>query len=533
LDGLTQRAARGVAAFAAIFFAAAIALFLFFTLWTLGQPALDMWGFRPAQTLAPVPYMLSEGAWIANVLPIFGEPWIFSQEFPLYQWLVAAIVGITGLPLAGAGRIVSAAFTLACVWPIYLIASTLDALNRTRTTLFVSALWLLAPPVLFWGRSTLIESTVVFLSLAWLAYYIRFLRDGRPAHFLLCVLFGVLAASIKVTAFAGFVMGGFFFTLYFMLTTRHELLRHAGRLVAALACVVVPVVALIAWSGWTSAAWKLNPLASMLLLSSMPGWYFGNLADRLGDQLWTWAIAERALPNVFGSAWPMLATAVVVVAIFMYRLRIVLLLAVCFLTGFLVFPRLFMENIYYEVENLIFLVAMVGVVAAALCATRWWIVGCLLIVATAGLQLWTLTTGTYGHQFFDDLRQHPYYLAGVRVKEATQPDSVVVVFGTGWGSDVPLISERRGIVVANWFPNQVLDDILFDQRQKWLGGRTVGAVVDCNVFAGQTITEPLLSIRDRLLAEMTSDVEIVSGPVGNGSVDNPTCSIKFAIPPPG
>jgi hypothetical protein len=32
--------------------------FLFFTWWTLDQPIVDMWGFRPAQTTISVQYML-------------------------------------------------------------------------------------------------------------------------------------------------------------------------------------------------------------------------------------------------------------------------------------------------------------------------------------------------------------------------------------------------------------------------------------------------------------------------------------------
>lgn len=524
------RVARIITAFAGLAFAASVAVFAFLTYRTLGQPAIDMWGFRPAQTLISVPYMLSEGAWLSNIVPLFGEPWTFTQEFPLYQWLVAALVQV-GLPLESAGRLVSAFFTLACVGPIYLIAATVDPANRVRTTLFVSTLWLLAPPVLFWGRSTLIESTVVFLGLGWLAFYIRFVGTGRLLPWVLCVVLGALAATVKVTAFAGFVMAAFLYTLHFMFAQRRELLRYGLRLTAALLCVVVSAVALVVWSNWTSEAWKLNPLASQLLLSNMPQWYFGNLNDRLTPPLWTWAIMGRALPNIFGSAWTLLAVAALVMAIFAERLRLALSLVACFLIGFLVFPQLFMQNIYYEVENAIFVVAIIGVVAAALVSTRWWLVGCSLFAVAVALQGWTLATGSYGHQFFDDLKQHPYYLAGVRVREMTPPDSVVVVFGTGWGSDVPLVAERRGLVLPVWASPPAVEEILFTNREKWLGGRSIGAVVDCNVFTNQAIDPQLLPVRDRLYAELPPDEEIVSGPVGNGSIDNPACTIRYAAPP--
>ena len=42
---------------------------------------------------------------------------------------------------------------------------------------------------------------------------------------------------------------------------------------------------------------------------------------------------------------------------------------------------------------------------------------------------------------------------------------------------------------------------------------------------------PFASVRDRLYAELPPGEEIVSGPVGNGSIDNPTCTIRYAAPP--
>src|ERR1035441_4976295 len=73
---------------AGLIFIVALAQFAFFTWHTLNQPSLDMWGFRPAQTAASVPYMLYDGRWFANIVPIFGEPWVFVLEFPFYQWCV-------------------------------------------------------------------------------------------------------------------------------------------------------------------------------------------------------------------------------------------------------------------------------------------------------------------------------------------------------------------------------------------------------------------------------------------------------------
>src|SRR4051794_23050631 len=74
---------------AAAVFALALGQFAFFTLYTVNQPLIDMYGFRPAQTAIGIPYMLSDGAWLNYLSPIFGEPWIALLEFPFFQWCVA------------------------------------------------------------------------------------------------------------------------------------------------------------------------------------------------------------------------------------------------------------------------------------------------------------------------------------------------------------------------------------------------------------------------------------------------------------
>jgi hypothetical protein len=210
-------------AIASFVFCVALLQFVALTYLTLDQPILDMWGFRPAQTAAGVPYILRGQGWLATIVPVFGEPWALPLEFPIYQWFVAALAWITHIQIGPCGRIVSAAFTVAAVWPISIIADALAPGEKWRSTLHVSALWLFAPVVVFWGRSFLVETTTVFLGLCWLAFYIRFLREGGWMNYSACIAFGVLAAAVKVTAFSGFIVAGFFYSCLFFWTKRNSL----------------------------------------------------------------------------------------------------------------------------------------------------------------------------------------------------------------------------------------------------------------------------------------------------------------------
>src|SRR5262249_12586239 len=58
----------------------------------------DAFGFRQTQTAMSTYYMLHGGPLFAYETPLFGYPWAIPIEFPLYQWIVAGLVAISGLP---------------------------------------------------------------------------------------------------------------------------------------------------------------------------------------------------------------------------------------------------------------------------------------------------------------------------------------------------------------------------------------------------------------------------------------------------
>jgi hypothetical protein len=499
--------------------------FLFFTWWTLDQPIVDMWGFRPAQTAISVPYMLRQGAWLTNIVPIFGEPWIFAQEFPFYQWCVALAVWATGAPLDSCGRLVSAFFAVAVLWPVFLIARASHAPTARRVTLLAGALWLLAPTVVFWGRTFLIETTTAFVSLGWLAFYIRFLTRRRYVDCLVCLAFGVLAAVVKITAFAAFVTVGFIYTCAFILDRRHRFFKDIPMLLLAAGTVAIPAAALLSWGRFTDGLLAQNPLTSLLRVSSMPSWYFGVWSDRWSRSLWDLTIRRHDLPEALGRAWYIAAFGLAILGLRRRSFWWCITLLAGFISGYLFFPRLRMDNPYYLLENVILLCAVVAIVTNELLRLGYYIPAYLILGITAAGQLWTLHNGAYGMMLKDDLHKHPFYLAGLAVKAATPPDSVIVGFGMDWGADLPYFADRRAIMIANWFPEATVRQMLFEQRDHWFGGRKLGAVVDCTVNDGKRIDPNLEPIRDALEREQPGKTIEITGSAYRADVHPPKCKI--------
>jgi hypothetical protein len=508
-------------------FCGALCQFLFFTWWTFDQPIIDGWGFRPAQTAITIPYMLREGAWVANLVPVFGEPWTFPLEFPFYQWCTALLSWITDGPVGGCGRLVSAFFAVAILWPLFLLAEESGLPTARRVSLLVGALWLFAPVVVFWGRSVLIETTVVFLSVAWLAFFVRFLTRRNWTNYLPCIGFGVVAAMAKITILAGFVVAGLFYTCFWIWQKRRNLSAYIFPLTLAGTTLCVAAAAFLLWGSYTDKMLIQNPLTSMLRVSNIPGWYFGAWSDRWSFNLWGWAIRSRDLPEALGNGWPIAALGLVYLALLRrwLWLWVAIALIVSYLSVYLFFPRLHTDNVYYQIENVLLLCASVAVIAEGIFQRGHFLLANGLLVATVLSQVWSLYTGVYRQILFVDYHKHPYYQAGLAVQQATPPEAVVVVFGTGFGSDVPYFAARRGFVVANWCPESLIETMLFEQRRQWFGGRNLGAMVDCSVFEGQRITPALEPIRDALKRELNTKPIKLIGPFNGLTIDPPSCDL--------
>jgi hypothetical protein len=503
----------------------ALGQFLAFTWLTLDQPIIDLWGFRTAQTAIGVPYMLREGRWLDVVLPVFGEPWIIPLEFPFFQWCVALLVSLTGASVDASGRLVSAFFTIATLWPVFLLAKS-AGLGR-RSAMIAGALWLAAPLVIFFGRSFLIETTIVFLSVAWLAFYVRTLSNGGFVNGLACGVFGVLAAVVKITGFTVALVIGFVYTLSFIWCRRTGLAAVARPLLLAGGTVLLAAVALISWGNYADAFLTQNPLATEVRAENLTSWYLGRWIDRVNADLWNWTVRLRALPETLGSAWYVVLYGLARVGLRDRMFRISLTLLAGYLSVFFFFPRLHINHFYYQVENAIVLCGVGAIVTEVLLRRGRTIEGYLVLAVLLIGQLWTFYTGSYLKILTDDLHKHPYYQTSLVLKEATPPDSVIVAFGLGWGPDLPYFADRKGIILTNWLPVPAVRRVLFDERDRWLGGRKIGAVVDCAVYENQLIGPTLIPIRDELKREFSGETLVVKGSFYGATLNPSRCEISL------
>ena len=434
-------------------------LALVLNLWTMsqgwGNPLLDMHDFRQTQTAITVDSMLRGGPLLAYEIPVFGPPWALPFEFPLFQWLVAGLVRLTGAPIDQAGRLISAAFFYLSLGPAYALLGALG-LRRSHRLVFLILL-LTSPLYLFWSRTFMIESCAVFLGLTFLAALAAFLREAKPGALALAILASSLAASVKVTTYFGIGLAAGLLILQHAWPARRRwgAWDKAWRpLALAMTAAAVPLLVNQLWTAYADAVKLHNPIGATLTSSALlEHWILGPLSLRTSAELWR-TILVRMLPDVLGYPYllllmlPMLLYA----ALRQPRLaRLSLLSALLFLAPILVFANLHLIHNYYQYAVGLFLLASAGFLIVAFLRTEglagWTGVLLLVLFASIGLVRYRAVWLPVQRQ---DTRQGPIMETALTARDLTEADEIVLIAGFAWDPAFAYYADRRALMLPVW-----------------------------------------------------------------------------------
>ncbi len=288
----------------------AFAAFLVLQLIHQATPPTELHAFRQTQTALSIREIVRGGPLLHYETPVLGPPWSIPFEFPLYQWIVAAIVGLFGTPLVTTARLVSSAMFLVALLAANSVLKRLGAGIEQRRVFVV--LTLLSPIYLYWSRTVMIESTALALTLGFTAVVlasgwspakqqtatrdvtcIQTSTSARVSLTGLALLLGILAALVKPTTFAGAAI-----LLSVLKVVRRErwieLLR-VGLLIGASG------LSAQAWAAYGDAQKMHNPLAPFITSTNLMAWNFGTVAQKLNLSLWLSYLLRTFAESIGGS----------------------------------------------------------------------------------------------------------------------------------------------------------------------------------------------------------------------------------------
>ena len=175
---------------------ALLAVFLIalaFRLWGVTNPLVDFHSWR--QTLTATIAMNFYTGDMNLLHP--STNWVreyYEFEFQIYPYLVALLYKIFGFHDL-LGRLVAIAFSMGTVGMLYLLGKRY---YDTTTGLIAAGVFAILPMSVFYTRTFMPESAMLFFSVALLYFFTRWLDNGTWRDFLLATLFAALAFLVKL-----------------------------------------------------------------------------------------------------------------------------------------------------------------------------------------------------------------------------------------------------------------------------------------------------------------------------------------------
>ncbi|MBT3921778.1 MAG: glycosyltransferase family 39 protein [Nitrospina sp.] len=166
---------------------------LAFRLWGVTNPLLDFHGWRQTLTATFAYNFYVDGMNFFNPRPSMINS-IFHFEFPLYTYLVALLYKVFGFHEI-LGRIVAIGFSMGSIWFLYLLGKRYF---DKKTALVACGFYAVLPFSVYYSRTFMPESTMLFFSISMVYMFARWLDTGKWSHFLLASLLATLAFLVKL-----------------------------------------------------------------------------------------------------------------------------------------------------------------------------------------------------------------------------------------------------------------------------------------------------------------------------------------------
>jgi hypothetical protein len=442
----------------------------------LNQPIADLHQFRQTQTAITAYWIWRGGPLLAYETPVLGSPWSIPFEFPVYQYLLAAM-RLIGIPFEAGGRLLSFAFYLGLLWPLKVLFRNLGL--GLIDYLILTILLLSAPIYVYWSRTVMMESCALFFAAAWLAFLVQFLRTHSSKDAWIAISFGILAVLTKLTTFAAFgLLGGIAFVHAAVVAFRGGLTRSSDRmLVWAVLAGILPIFSGVAWVFYSDHLKLANLLGSQLTSQALAGWNFGSIEQRFSSRFWLGAMSNRMLPDIFGfSLIPALIAGGAALGSRKYAWLLGLAI-LGFFTPLLIFTNLHFEHNYYQYANALFLLAVAGFGLAKLAESgRAALSTVLLVVIVAGQLIYF--NANFARVIAADYSGSRQVAVGSLAKQLTTPDASLLIIGDDWNSAIPYHAERRALAIPYTAQSESINKILA-APQGYLADAPLGAIIYC------------------------------------------------------
>jgi Dolichyl-phosphate-mannose-protein mannosyltransferase len=411
-------------------------------------------------------------------LPVLGKPWAIPTEFPSYDIIVSKCSRYTGLALDQSGRLVCAFFYLMTMIPIYFLLK-IRGVSLVNAMLIISIL-LGSPFYLFWSRTFMPESTVIFFSFSYIACVMWGEKKNSKALLLASSLIGCVAALSKVTTWLPFLALAFVWTMseYTKWDKKPLFIAKKKELAVRLFFTCgIPFFTGYFWVKYSDFIKLKNPLGINLVSTAtqMSQWNYGTIAQKISPDVWSTILARSY--TLFGLPLPALVIITLALTAFSItkkRCKEALIMTALFLLAPAVFTNVHYIHDYYMNANGLFLIGAVAFALLALLESstlRMRVCGWLFVLFILSCEFTGYATL---YQPLQEMPNSEILQITDYLQKNTPDDSVLIIVGSDWNPLVPYYSHRRSLMIPDW-PSLTEDQVKRALRN--LRGEKIGALL--------------------------------------------------------
>ena len=459
----------------------------------IDAPLLDIHSFRQTQVAISVQYLLNHGLSFNNIYnyktPVFGSPWMVPFEAPIFQ--VSAFVVHKVLSILFCYDNLDISLRITNIVYFYLSSYVLYLLVKFVTNKEIAfitiLLYLFMPFSIFWSRTSMMEYCATFFSISYLYNFIIYTQRRTFKNVVYAVIFGILGYLAKSTSM---VPSCIFIGLYYLIKVkplRFEYIKHFKFVLSEFLMVAIPLICGYLWVVHTDIIKSMSLATQPLTSEGLKNWNFGTLAQKLD---WTnWKTIHYYIKQQWGYTFVLLVFFYIVNLIYDvltkkrnlidYQVLIfVISLSASLFTIFLFFNLYFIHNYYHIAVNYlecIFVAISLSFVTHKIKSLsskvklisvskyiRYTTYLALIICLTSNMIKSEYTKYYTKHDLYVGPSSSANFVINVsnKIKEITPYNKSIICSGFDWDSSVPYYSNRKALMLPDWFNKRFLTEIL-------------------------------------------------------------------------
>ena len=441
----------------------------------IDNPILDHHAFRQTETAIVVQTYINEGVSIFKYqIPVLGEPYTIILECPVYQvcaYYIHHLLSVLRLTnnLDVSLRVTSILFFyISC---LFLYGFLKMYFNDIIITNIIMILYLFLPYIIFWSRTSMIETCAVAFACAYLYFYLRCIRNERFGilDVLCCILSGCMGYLSKSTTmipaciFISFLILQQAKQVGLLKCTNPNIVNNRVFIVKNVLIALIPAFIGFLWMRYADYANELFGFSSFTSYN-MRYWNFGTITQRLTPHVW------GVLRNHINGIIPVIPLVILWCICIKHFIKgkdnknmlILIATLIAPITTVLILFNLYYRHDYYMMSFSYLLCIHIGVLLyTALSKVMFFnkkivpylvliVIWCVIVPRSLYISKLVSNVDIYNDQY--------RRIANI-VREHTSPEDNLLIVGMSWNPSVAYYSNRKALMLNDMSQNSFEENV--------------------------------------------------------------------------